>query len=182
VQKFSLLFNCEKSSDFRADTPHAPTFGHNCKPRPHGHTNCFRHFLYCQACIRTDQGIHRIFILWKVTERLWTCRKVEYGMNESNISFESAAKFIHFGTSVTNLHRIHAEITSRLNSLNACYHSVHNLSSSYLLSKNIQTQVYTTTISLIILYGCETWSLAMRKEHRLRVFENWVLRKKANSD
>jgi hypothetical protein len=29
----------------------------------------------------------------------------------------------------------------------------------------------------VVLYGCETWSLTLREEHRLRVFENWVLRR-----
>jgi hypothetical protein len=32
-------------------------------------------------------------------------------------------------------------------------------------------------ILLVALYGCETWSVALRKEHRLRVFENRVLRR-----
>jgi hypothetical protein len=32
-------------------------------------------------------------------------------------------------------------------------------------------------ISPVVLYGCETWSLTLREEHRLRVFENRVLRK-----
>jgi hypothetical protein len=37
--------------------------------------------------------------------------------------------------------------------------------------------MYRTIILHVVLYGCETWSLALRKEHRLRVFENRVLRK-----
>ena len=37
-------------------------------------------------------------------------------------------------------------------------------------------KVYNKT-SLVVLYGCETWSLTLRKEHRLRVFKNRVLRK-----
>jgi hypothetical protein len=47
-----------------------------------------------------------------------------------------------------------------------------------LLSKNIQIKTYAATILLIILYGCETWPLTLRKEHnRLRMFENRKLRK-----
>ena len=38
-------------------------------------------------------------------------------------------------------------------------------------------QIYRTIILPIVLYGCETWSLTLREEHRLRVFENRVLRR-----
>jgi hypothetical protein len=58
---------------------------------------------------------------------------------------------------------------------NACYHSVQNLLSSHLLSRNIKIRIYKTIILPIVLYGCETWSLTLREEHRLRVFENRVL-------
>jgi hypothetical protein len=45
------------------------------------------------------------------------------------------------------------------------------------MSKNLKIKIYKTVISLVVLYGCETWSLTLREEHRLRVFENRVLRK-----
>jgi len=38
-------------------------------------------------------------------------------------------------------------------------------------------QIYKTIILPVVLYGCETWSLTLREEHRLRVFENRVLRR-----
>jgi hypothetical protein len=44
-----------------------------------------------------------------------------------------------------------------------------------LLSKNTKIKIYRTIILPVDLYGCETWSLTLRKEHRLRVFENRVL-------
>jgi hypothetical protein len=62
------------------------------------------------------------------------------------------------------------------NSGNACYYSVQNLLSSRLLSKNIKVRIYKTIILPVVLYGCETWSLTLREAHRLRVFENRVLR------
>jgi len=46
-----------------------------------------------------------------------------------------------------------------------------------LLSKNIKIKIYRTVVLPVVLYGCETWSLAFREERRLRVFENRVLRK-----
>jgi hypothetical protein len=54
---------------------------------------------------------------------------------------------------------------------------VQDLVPSSLLSKNIKLKIYRTVILLVILYGCETWSLTLRKEHRLKVFEILVLRK-----
>ena len=45
-----------------------------------------------------------------------------------------------------------------------------------LLSTNTKTNIYRTIIFPVVLYGCETWSLTMREEHMLRVFENGVLR------
>ena len=49
--------------------------------------------------------------------------------------------------------------------------------SSSLMSKNIQNKIYRTIILPTVLYGCETWSLIVREEHGLWVFENWVLRR-----
>jgi hypothetical protein len=46
-----------------------------------------------------------------------------------------------------------------------------------LLSKNLKIRIYKTIILPVVLYGCETWSLTLREEHRLRVFENRVLRR-----
>jgi hypothetical protein len=78
------------------------------------------------------------------------------------------------GTTLTNQNDIHDDIKSRLNSGNACYYSVQNISSS---SENLKIKIYKTVILPGVLYGCRTWSLTLREEHRLRVFENRVLRK-----
>ncbi|KAJ4430424.1 hypothetical protein ANN_22640 [Periplaneta americana] len=59
---------------------------------------------------------------------------------------------------------------------NACYYSVEKLLSSSLLSKNLKVRIYKTVILPVLLYGCETWTLTLREEHRLRVYENKVLR------
>ncbi|KAJ4433706.1 hypothetical protein ANN_16017 [Periplaneta americana] len=52
-----------------------------------------------------------------------------------------------------------------------------NLLSSSLLSKSLKVRIYKTVILSVVLYGCETWTLTLREEQRLRVFENKVLRK-----
>jgi hypothetical protein len=83
----------------------------------------------------------------------------------------------YFGTTVTDQNLIQQEIKRRLNSGNACYHSVKSLLSSHLLSKNLKNRIYKTITLPVALYGGETWSLTLREEHRLRVFENSVLRR-----
>jgi hypothetical protein len=86
------------------------------------------------------------------------------------------AEFKYLGTTLTNQNEIHDEIKSRLNSGNACYYSVQNLSSR-LIPRNLRIKIYRTVILPVVLYGCETWSLTLGEEHRLRVFENRVLRR-----
>ena len=81
------------------------------------------------------------------------------------------------GTTLTNQNYIQEEIKSRLKSENTSYHSVQNLLPSSFLSKNINIKIYRTIILPVVLYGCETWSLTLREERRLRVFENRVLRR-----
>jgi hypothetical protein len=47
----------------------------------------------------------------------------------------------------------------------------------YLISKNVKIKIYRNVIFPVLLYGCKTWSLTLREEHRLRVFENRVSRR-----
>jgi hypothetical protein len=49
--------------------------------------------------------------------------------------------------------------------------------SSRPISKNLKIKIYKTVILPVMLYGCEAWSLTLGEEHRLRVFENRVLRR-----
>jgi hypothetical protein len=72
---------------------------------------------------------------------------------------------------------MHEEIKGRLNSGNACYHSVHSLLSSRLLSRNLKVKIHKIIIPPVVLYGYENWSLTLKEEYWLRVFENWLLRK-----
>jgi hypothetical protein len=79
------------------------------------------------------------------------------------------------GMTVTIQNLIQEEIKRRFNFGNACYHTVQNILSSCLLSKNLKIRIYKTIILPVDLYGCKTWSLTLKEEHRLRVFENRVL-------
>jgi hypothetical protein len=66
---------------------------------------------------------------------------------------------------------------SRINSGNACYHSVQSFLCSRLLCTNVKVKIYKTVILPVVLYWCETRSLTSTEEHRLRVFENRMLRR-----
>jgi hypothetical protein len=98
-------------------------------------------------------------------------------MKTASRSFENVAQLKYLGMAETNQNLIQEEIEKRLNSGRACYHSVQNLLSSCLLPKNVKIRICKTVILPVILYGCETWSLTLEKEHRLRLFESRVLRR-----
>jgi len=78
---------------------------------------------------------------------------------------------------LNNQNSILEEIKSRSKSGNACCYSVQNPLSSSLLSTNMKVKIPRPEILPVVLYGCETWSLALREEHRLWGFENRVLRR-----
>jgi hypothetical protein len=86
-------------------------------------------------------------------------------------------EFKYLGTNLRNQNSIKEEIKSRMKSRNACYHSVQNLLSSSLLSKNLKIKIYRTIIFPFVLYGCKTRSLTLREECRLSVFQKRVLRR-----
>jgi len=90
-----------------------------------------------------------------------------------NSTFERVEEFKYLGTASTIQNSIREEIKSRLKSGNACYHSVQNL----LSSRKLKIKIYRTIILPVVLYGCEAWSLTLKEEMKLRVFENMVLRR-----
>jgi hypothetical protein len=93
-----------------------------------------------------------------------------------NELLENMAKFKYLGMTLTNKNDIHHGIESRLNSSNVSYYSVQNILSSHLISENLNIKIYEAVILPVVLYGCETWSLTLREEHELRIFENSVLK------
>ncbi|PNF25192.1 hypothetical protein B7P43_G17903 [Cryptotermes secundus] len=114
---------------------------------------------------------HLSFHLRSKNVKIRTCPKcrAKHDIKIGNKCFENVAQFRYLGTSITNQNLIQEEIKRRLNSGNACYHSIQNLLSSHLLSKNITIRIYKTISLSVVLYGCETWSLTLREEHRLGV-------------
>jgi hypothetical protein len=94
-----------------------------------------------------------------------------HSMRTDNSSIERVEEFKYLGTTLTNQNSIQEEIKSRLKLGNVCYYLVQNLLSSSLLSKNLKIKICSTIILPVVLYRCETWSLTLREERRLRVFE-----------
>ena len=86
-------------------------------------------------------------------------------------------EFEYLGTNSTNQNSIQKEIKRRLKSGNACYHSVQSILSSSLLPKNLKIKIYRTIILPFVVCGCETWSLTLKEERRLRMVENRALRR-----
>jgi hypothetical protein len=70
---------------------------------------------------------------------------------------------------------MHEETTNRLDTRNACYHSIQNLLLSHVLPKNINIKIQRITILPVVLHGCEKWSPTLGDEYRLKVFKNRVL-------
>jgi hypothetical protein len=100
-----------------------------------------------------------------------------HSIKTDNSSFERVEEVKFFLIFLTNQNSIQKEIKIRLKSRHACYHFMQNLLYSGVLSKNINIKIYITIILPIVLYVSETWSLTLRKERRLRVFDNRVLRR-----
>jgi hypothetical protein len=67
------------------------------------------------------------------------------------------AQFKYLETTVTNQNMIQEEIKWRLNSGNACYHSIQNVLSSRLLSKKVKIRINRAIILPMVLYECKTW-------------------------
>jgi hypothetical protein len=81
----------------------------------------------------------------------------------------SYLKLALFNVCNNDVYCVDIEIKGRLNSGNACYHSVQSLLSSHLLSRNVKVRIYKTIILPVVSYGCEIWSLTLKEEHRLRL-------------
>jgi len=89
---------------------------------------------------------------------------MEDSIKTDNSSSESVEEFKCVGTTLTSQNSIQEEIKSRLKSGNAFYHSV-------------QIKIYRTILLSAVVNRCEKWLLTMEEEHRLRVFENRMLRR-----
>ena len=92
-------------------------------------------------------------------------------------SYEKLKTFKYLASLLRNQNYIQEEIKCRPKAGNSCYYSVQTFLPSQLLFKNLTFKIYKTIILPVVTYGCETWSLTLREESRLRVFENRILRR-----
>ena len=87
-------------------------------------------------------------------------------------SYEKGETFKYLGSLLTSQSSIQEEIKVG----NCCYYSVQTRLHSLLLSNNLKIKMYKTITLPVVFYGCFTWSLTLREECRLRVFENRIPR------
>jgi hypothetical protein len=98
-----------------------------------------------------------------------------HNIKTDNNSFEIVENFKYLWTTLTNQNYIQEEIKNRQKSGNACYHSVRNLLSSSLQSKNVKIKIYRNVMLPVVCHGCEIWSLSFRAGRRRMDFEYSVL-------
>jgi UDP-galactopyranose mutase len=79
-----------------------------------------------------------------------------HNIKSDNSYFERVEEFKFLKTTLTNQNSIQEEIKSRLESGNACYHSVQNRLSSNMLSNNLKIKIYRIILLPVVLYGCES--------------------------
>jgi hypothetical protein len=109
--------------------------------------------------ISSMYGLERVGLEVNVekTKYMFASRDQNAGQNREikigNRSFENVSQFKYLGKTETNQNLIQEKIKMRLNSGNACYHSVQNLLSSRLLSKNVKVRIYKTIILLWFYMG-----------------------------
>jgi hypothetical protein len=86
-------------------------------------------------------------------------------------------QFTYLGTTLTTQTSIQEGIKRKLKAGNAYYHSVQNLLSFSLLSKHLKIRISRYIILFVVFYGDETWSLTLREQRRMTVFENRELKR-----
>jgi hypothetical protein len=95
----------------------------------------------------------------------------------ANRSSENVSQFKYWGTIVANQNLIQEEMKRILHSEHASYYSVQNLLFTPLLSEYVKIRIYKTVILPLVLHGCNTCSLILREEHKMRMFQNRMLRR-----
>jgi hypothetical protein len=112
-------------------------------------------------------------LCWKETLKSLIITKITKIMEQDSMWQDSHIFERHWPMRIA----MHEEFKGRLNSWNACYHSGQNLLFYCLPPKNVNITVHRTATLFALSYKCETYSLTLREEHSLKVFDNGVLTK-----
>jgi hypothetical protein len=91
--------------------------------------------------------------------------------------WEEVQSFTYLGSNLNTLNKTTEEVNIRLIAANKCFYACKGLLSSKILSKNSKLLIYKTVIRPVATYGCETWCLIQREEHKLAIFERKILRR-----
>jgi hypothetical protein len=136
----------------------------------------FLHAFLCVLCEKLLKWRYNVGLVCETSSRNVLPSKQMTGFRQSlllegkeNLILVRSFHIWYLWTTAANHNSIHEQVKGRLNSRNAVYHSVQNHLHSLLLSKNVKIKIHKTIILPVVLYGCETWSLTLREEHRLRV-------------
>jgi hypothetical protein len=92
-----------------------------------------------------------------------------HNLKAANRCSENVAQFKYLGLTAGNQNLIQEKIKRRMNFDNTYRHSVQNLLSPHLWSKNVKIRIYKVIILPEALYVCKTWFLTLREVHRLRM-------------
>ncbi|XP_055375384.1 uncharacterized protein LOC129608086 [Condylostylus longicornis] len=104
-------------------------------------------------------------------------RRAPQNITIGEYNFEGVTHFRYLGATIFNDNSMHACINENIQNGNRSYYANKKLFQSRLLSRNLKTILYKTTIRPIVTYGCEAWSLTQGDENNLKIFERKILRK-----
>ena len=98
---------------------------------------------------------------------------VDFGRSQ----LEAVSTFKCLGPTITSLNLIQEEVRLRIAAGTRCSWALDTTLRSRILSKATKTQIYTTIIRPVVLYGCETWPLTKQLENKFEVFQRSILRR-----
>jgi hypothetical protein len=104
-------------------------------------------------------------------------RRHDEPLEVGNLRFKNVTEFRYLGSYVTSDNDTNFEVAARIQSGNRCLFALGHLFRSRVLSRRAKLRIYNTIIRPVVTYGCDTWSLTVRAQERLLVFENKVLRR-----
>ena len=90
---------------------------------------------------------------------------------------ETVQTFKYLGSTITSRNLVQEEINIRIGAGSRCAWALNDTLKSRMLSRATKTQIYTSIIRPVVLYGCEAWGLTKESERRLEVFERAILRR-----